>query len=83
MDKKTFRLCGAELLSEDRAQERTEELMSWAVQHFYSPKLDWKVRWEGFRSRWFGGRVSEQWKDVEVKGFTKLKDLCSLWCDWI
>eukprot|EP00913_Durusdinium_trenchii_P012008 g11281.t1 len=48
VDKKTFRLCGAELLSEDRAQERTEELMSWAVQHFYSPKLDWKVRTVNF-----------------------------------
>lgn len=62
VDKKTFRLCGAELLSEDRAQERTEELMSWAVQHFYSPKLDWKVRTVNFST----SVVEEPWPSPQM-----------------
>ena len=27
----------------EEAQERTNQSMSFAVQHFYSPELDWKV----------------------------------------
>ena len=43
VDKKTFRHCGAQLLSEAEAQQRTQQAMAWAVQNFYTPELDWKV----------------------------------------
>ena len=32
----------------EEAQERTNQSMSFAVQHFYSPELDWKVGGFGF-----------------------------------
>ena len=43
VDQKTFRHCGATLLTEAEAQQRTAEAMSWAVQNFYTPSLDWKA----------------------------------------
>ena len=30
-------------MTAEEAQERTNQSMSFAVQHFYSPELDWKV----------------------------------------
>ncbi|CAJ1416259.1 unnamed protein product [Effrenium voratum] len=51
VDQKTFRHCGATLLTEAEAQQRTAEAMSWAVQNFYTPSLDWKVRTVNFTTR--------------------------------
>jgi len=49
----------------EEAQERTNQSMSFAVQHFYSPELDWKVGDTGYR--WW--KVGVRWVDspaVEV-----------------
>ncbi|CAE7244472.1 frmA [Symbiodinium natans] len=43
VDPKTFRHCGATLMTEEEARKRTEEARSWAIQNSYSPELDWKV----------------------------------------
>ncbi|CAE7221865.1 frmA, partial [Symbiodinium necroappetens] len=51
VDQKTFRHCGATLISEDEARKRTEEARSWAIQNFYSPELDWKVLTVNFTTR--------------------------------
>ena len=36
----------------EEAQERTNQSMSFAVQHFYSPELDWKVGGFQFSEGW-------------------------------
>lgn len=51
VDQKTFRHCGATLISQDEARKRTEEARSWAIQNFYSPELDWKVLTVNFTTR--------------------------------
>jgi len=53
VDKKSFRHCGAQLLSEAEAKQRTQQAMAWAVQNFYTPELDWKVP-VGWLGNWLG-----------------------------
>ena len=62
VDKKTFRHCGAHLMTVEEAQERTNQSMSFAVQHFYSPELDWKVRTVNFTTT----VVEEPWPPATI-----------------
>lgn len=62
VDPKTFRLCGAQLLSEAEAAQRTRAAMAWAVQNFYSPELDWKVRTINFTTT----VVEEPWPSASL-----------------
>lgn len=62
VDKKSFRHCGAQLLSEAEAKQRTQQAMAWAVQNFYTPELDWKVRTVNFTT----SVVEEPWPPASL-----------------